>query len=110
MHLFLCIAFFMPVAAATTELKRSGRGTLRYLVAVPSGACAGGFDRLVGLEARESTVVEMPAIFQAGAKYSCHRSICGGIALDCCWEHLGIQAGGICRRACRTVTYLYECA
>jgi hypothetical protein len=107
MHLFLCIAFFMPVAAATTtELKRSSGGTLRYLVAVPRR-----FDRLVGLEARESTVVEMPAIFQAGAKMQLPSLyICGGIALDCCWQHLGIQAGGICRRACRTVTYLFECA
>jgi hypothetical protein len=41
MHLFLCIAFFMPVAAATTELKRSGGGRLRYLVAVPSALVLG---------------------------------------------------------------------
>jgi hypothetical protein len=41
MHLFLCITFFMPVAAATTELKRSSGGTLRYPVAVPSALLLG---------------------------------------------------------------------
>lgn len=106
MNLLLFLAFFMPVAAATTALKRSGGGTLRYLVAVPSALVLGDFDRLVGLEATESTVVEMPAIFQAGAKCSRRRSICGGVVLDRCWERLRIQAGGICRRAYRLVTYL----
>jgi len=41
MHLFLFIAFFMPVVAATTALKLSGGGTLRYLIAVPSALVLG---------------------------------------------------------------------
>ena len=41
MHLFLGIAFCMPITAAVTELKHSGAGTLRYLVAVPSALVLG---------------------------------------------------------------------
>jgi hypothetical protein len=41
MDLFLGIAFCMPITAATTELKRSGGGTLRYLIAVPSALALG---------------------------------------------------------------------
>jgi hypothetical protein len=41
MHLFLGIAFCMPITAATTELKHSGGGSLRYLVAVPSALALG---------------------------------------------------------------------
>jgi uncharacterized protein HemX len=41
MHLFLGIAFCMPIAAATTQLKHSGGGTLRYLVAVPLALALG---------------------------------------------------------------------
>jgi uncharacterized protein HemX len=41
MHLFLGIAFCMPITAATTELKHSGGGTLRYLVAVPLALALG---------------------------------------------------------------------
>jgi hypothetical protein len=42
MHLFLGIAFFMPITAATTELKHFGGGTLRYLVAAPLALALGG--------------------------------------------------------------------
>jgi hypothetical protein len=48
MHLVLCFAFFMPVAAAMTELKRSGGGTMRYLVAVPSTLVLGALIVLLG--------------------------------------------------------------
>jgi hypothetical protein len=41
MDLFLCIVFFMPFGAATTELKNTGCGTLRYLAAVPSALALG---------------------------------------------------------------------
>jgi len=68
------------------------------------GTCTRRRDRVVGLEARENTVVEMPAVFQAGSKCGCNGFICGRVALDCCWGHLRIQAGGLCRRACPTVT------
>lgn len=36
MHLLLGIAFCMPITTAISELKHSGGGVLRYLVAVPS--------------------------------------------------------------------------
>jgi hypothetical protein len=41
MDLFLCVVFFMPFAAVTTELKNTGGGTLRYLAAVPSALALG---------------------------------------------------------------------
>jgi hypothetical protein len=41
MDLFLGIAFCMPITAATTELRHSGGGTFRYLVAVPSTLALG---------------------------------------------------------------------
>ena len=41
MDLFLAIAFCMPIIAATTELKHSGGGTMRYVVAVPSALALG---------------------------------------------------------------------
>ena len=41
MDLFLGIAFCMPVVAATTELKLSIGGPLRFLVAVPSALVLG---------------------------------------------------------------------
>jgi hypothetical protein len=41
MDLFLGVVFFMPIAAATTELKNTGGGTLRYLAAVPSALALG---------------------------------------------------------------------
>ena|ERR1700719_2083144 len=41
MHLLLGIAFCMPITAATSELRHSGGGTLRYLVAVPSAIALG---------------------------------------------------------------------
>jgi hypothetical protein len=50
MHLFLFIAFFMPVVAATTALKLSAGGTLRYLVTVPSALVLGAL--IVSLEWR----------------------------------------------------------
>jgi hypothetical protein len=104
MHLFLGIAFCMPITAAATELKNSGGGTLRYLVAVPSALALGAVIVWLDAEARENSVVEMSAVLQAGAKCGWQGFICGRVAPDCCWGHLGIQAGSICRRACRTVT------
>ncbi len=41
MDLFLGIAFCMPTTAALTELKHSGGGTLRYVVAIPSALALG---------------------------------------------------------------------
>jgi hypothetical protein len=41
MDLFLAMAFCMPIVAATTELKHSGGGTMRYVVAVPSALALG---------------------------------------------------------------------
>lgn len=41
MDLLVGIAFFMPIVAATSELKQLGSGQLRYVIAVPSAISLG---------------------------------------------------------------------
>jgi hypothetical protein len=41
MHLLVGVAFFMPVVAASGDLKGLGGGTLRYAVALPSALTLG---------------------------------------------------------------------
>src|SRR5580658_1282311 len=87
MHLFLGIAFCMPIAAATTHEAFRRRNAVLFSRRT-LGACTRRRDCVFGLEVRENSVVEMPAVFQAGAKCGCRGFIRGRVALDCCWGYL----------------------
>jgi hypothetical protein len=95
MHLFLCIAFFMPVAAATTERKRSGGGTLRCLVPVPSALVLGAV--IVSLDWRlgkalwlrcqrysKQAQMQLPSLY---LRWNCSGLLLGA-SRDSSWRHL----------------------
>jgi hypothetical protein len=89
MHLLLCIAFFMPVVTAITELKHSGGGTLRYLVAAPSALVLGAL--IVSLDWKLGKVVWLR--WQRYSKQAQNAVAIALLAGELLWIVVGVVSG-----------------